>query len=84
MVRKLDEKYDYKHLLDGKNITLHTKQLDASLSAQANNKLFISSESIVLNNSGLSANNELNLIAKNDIGLTDTSLSGHGYCLIKM
>ncbi|MDR5611325.1 hypothetical protein, partial [Arsenophonus sp.] len=81
-VRELHEKYDYEPLLAGRNITLNSQQLNASLSAQADNNLSIMSENIALNNSQLRANNELNLIAKNDIVLTDTSLSGHNVLLL--
>ncbi|HGJ5855568.1 DUF637 domain-containing protein [Arsenophonus nasoniae] len=79
---ELHEKFDDKQLLVGKNITLNSKQLTGSLSAQAQNNLLISSENIVLNNSELSANNELNLIARNDIALTDTGLAGHNVLLL--
>lgn len=81
-VAELHEKFDDKQLLVGKNITLNSKQLTGSLSAQAQNNLSISSENILLNNSELSANNELNLIAKNDIALTDTGLAGHNVLLL--
>lgn len=70
-VAELHEKYDDKQLLASKNITIHSKQLTGSLSGQAKNNLSISSENMVLNNSEFRANNELNLIAMNDLRLTD-------------